>query len=247
MNAPTHIDVQMPHHPRPPATKPRLDLIHITPRIIVEPGVDVEILDVTIEQLGLSLRGNTHLRTSRPFPNADTVSACRISAEKDQAGIFITQCGPCDQFQVISRWRVEGQIHQHRVNYFVLDADYDAISDDMVIWGAMSNRLGGWHNRWPEDMQPQTPLIRRPRMERRRNLDALPHPHRRALDILDGQGRLLERVESVFMPTLEHPRVANSLIAYSPPSLDMAFERATLPPAELHDFVDFEALELALP
>lgn len=42
--------------------------------------------------------------------------------------------GSVQTYTVITRWRVNGEVITHFVEHEVLDRDFDAVSDEMILW-----------------------------------------------------------------------------------------------------------------
>lgn len=66
-------------------------------------------------------------------------------------------------FTAVTRWALDVEtVVTHSTHYEVLDDDFDAISDNMMLWYGMSSELGRWGSRWPDcsdDLVPASALV----------------------------------------------------------------------------------------
>lgn len=110
-----------------------------------------KLIDVSSDELGVMLKGGEHLTARRPYPNKNYLVACRKVGQKAMQGILIKTPTPVREFNVVTRWAIAASyIATHRVLYIVLDDDFDAISENMVLWYAMNGGHGAWKSRWPD-------------------------------------------------------------------------------------------------
>jgi Family of unknown function (DUF6012) len=79
------------------------------------------------------------------------VGCRRAGSRKALDGILIeTGTRNMDELHYKARWAIEGELlATHSVHYKLLDHEFDAASDDMVLWYASRAEQGGWSNRWP--------------------------------------------------------------------------------------------------
>lgn len=113
-------------------------LLHLHPRLFSD-FADVELVDLSIDPLRLKLRGGVDLMTRRPLPNKHYAVACRRQGRKAINGIFIDTDKPVTEFLYTARWAIHADfICTHKVHYQLLDAEFDAASDSMVLWYAYS-------------------------------------------------------------------------------------------------------------
>ncbi|MFO7061921.1 DUF6012 family protein, partial [Pseudomonas aeruginosa] len=64
--------------------------------------------------------------------------ACRNKGRKATNGLLIDVPGQVPYFTVITRWKIAGEIVvQHRVEYVVLDDEFDAVTDYPVLWNGL--------------------------------------------------------------------------------------------------------------
>lgn len=199
-------------------------LLHIIPRLYVaEPDApQCDLIDFHCPDLGLKLRSGIELVARRPYPNKRYQVACRKVGQKAMQGILIETAGRVREFTTLTRWAVGGdRVVNHQVQYFVIDDDFDAVTDSMVLWSGMSPSLGGWSRRWPSVAENWTPAAAQPRME----LVSRERSGHYA-DRLDAAGRVVERSEVYQVPTVERERVlfrSKSDIYDRIPTADMAF------------------------
>jgi hypothetical protein len=116
-------------------------LLHLRPRIF-SPGMAAELIELRIEPLGLLLRGRTDLVTGRPYRNKGYGVGRRRSGRKAVDGILIKTREWVDDLQCTARWAVNATyVTTHKVFYRVLDEEFDAASDSMMLWHATSAPL----------------------------------------------------------------------------------------------------------
>jgi hypothetical protein len=200
-------------------------LIHISPRFYTGPyAVPVQLVDVTVEQLGLVLRDGVDLVMRQPFPNKRIYVASRKTGRKAMNGLLIdTGEARVKEFDVITRWAVfAGEVVTHRVKYVVLDEEFDAVSAEMVLWRAMCESLGGWESRMPALPSDASPASHMPRMA------IIPEDREQrtgdVVDKLNGAGMVKERVEVFSMPTIQPARLENRRLDNRLPCLEDAFK-----------------------
>lgn len=197
-------------------------LLHIRPQLLC-PFREASLIDLEIKALGIHLVGGVDLATRRPYPNKHYKVACRKRGHKAIDGILIETEKPVDGFVYIARWAIAAEFcAHHRVDYRVLDHDFDAASDSMLLWHACCEELGGWSSRVPEAKKTNIPTVGEPVMEvvaenvdRRRSVE----------DVIEG-GWIVRRHQKFEMPTIEPERIVRSRFDERMPSLDMAFRSA---------------------
>lgn len=195
-------------------------LIHIRPHLYSQ-FLTAEIVDLSVEQLGLKLQGGVDLTTKSPYPNKKYYVASRKIGRKAMDGILIETNDVVKEFTMVAHWlHSYGSVVEHVVHYRVLDNEFDAISDDATMWNAMSASLGGWQSRWPQGAKPN-PL----RYEHVMALE--PQESSRELDLeFDLSGIVCFREETFPLPTLERERVLGHIDATGKklvPSIEHAF------------------------
>lgn len=198
-------------------------IIHLSPSIYACPKTEpCSLIDLTCNELNIDLVGGKELTARRPYPNKKYLVACRKVGQKAMNGILIESKTPVREFTVVTRWSVAAShIATHRVHYIILDEEYDAISENMVLWYATSESLGSYKSRWPGNEEYGTPATSQPRMEAYQRLRRV-GPIR---DVTDESGAVIERSEVFKLPTLQPERVLNSKLSYGDrtPSLEAAF------------------------
>jgi hypothetical protein len=127
-------------------------LLHIRPRLY-SPFKHVALMKLGIEPFGVEFRAD-ELRTGRPYPNRWYAVGCLRRGRKAVDGILIETPKVVDEFRCTARWAVDAElVVTHRVDYKVIDHDFDAASDSMVLWHAT---MGGWANRFPTEMKKRS-------------------------------------------------------------------------------------------
>lgn len=143
-------------------------LIHITPTFLTceRSGPRCELVDLRIEELGIYLRGGVDLATRRPFPNKNYLVGCRKKGRRADAGILIETNRQVRSYTVVSRWAVAAvTLLSHRVRYEVLDTEFGAMTDRMMLWGRLPREGGEWPSCWPTVHANASPATGQPRME----------------------------------------------------------------------------------
>jgi hypothetical protein len=214
-------------------------LIHITPTLL-RPAASASFLmskpsdlscalvDVTLPELGLTLKAGRELAARTPYENKRWLVACRRQGQKAMVGLFIETGEHLDAFTVVTRWAVEGDtLLTHRVRHVILDREHDAVTDRMGFWNALSPRYGGFSNRWPANLMK---VINRAVVEPRMDvLAADSHSHLNEIfevhDVLSPAGLVRERSETIRTPTVERARLLwpRSLYGDRMPSIEAAF------------------------
>ena len=214
-------------------------LLHLSPRLLW-PYEGASIVDLEINPLGLRLVSGVDLITGRPFPNKHHKVACRKTRHnKAYNGILIETAGPLDEFETVAHWAIPAEgavgavvsdVVTHRVNYRLLDRDFDAASEDMTLWYGTGAELGGWSDRWPVTLKGVPPMIARPIME------VLPGKDTGRLntsDSLDAGGWIFERWQVFDIPTIERGRILACRLDDRMPPPDSAFFVAGVPEAPI--------------
>jgi hypothetical protein len=204
-------------------------LIHITPRIYLAYRYDMpacELVDLTISELGMTLLGGEDLASRRPYPNKNYVVACRKVGQKAIDGILIDTHRPVRTFCAVARWAINANlVLTHRTNYVVLDDDFDAVSDKMVLWDSMPENMGGWGSRWPEFARGWAPAHAQPRMDMSPITDDHAHRVGDVQDSIGAHGLIAERIETFRMPTIERGRLHGERAIWDRlPPLETAFK-----------------------
>lgn len=194
-------------------------LIHIVPKLY-EPAAcrAAELLDISIPQCELILRGEVDVVARRPYPNKRYLVACRNKGQKAMHGLLIDVGRHLEGYSVITRWRVNGRAITHFVEHKVLDNEFDTVSDDMILWYGYGNTP--WKRRWPE-AYTESPAQRQPRM------DAIAHETTRPKDVIDElDGTMItSRLEGLMLHTIERERLFGDINIHHDrmPSIEDAF------------------------
>jgi len=198
-------------------------LIHIRPRFY-GPFRNVAIIDLKVDPLGLNLSGDD-LQVGRPYPNKEYRVACRkLPTRKALDGILIEAPGFAESFAYTARWAVEASlVVTHRVDYTVMDEEFDAVSDSMVLWYACPAEFGRWRDRRPDWCRNHAtpPLEAEPVVEIE---PLIAKGVRSREDLVDRvTGCIVLRHESFSIPTIERERVLGSGWKERMPPLESAF------------------------
>lgn len=193
-------------------------LWHIRPRLYSELK-NVTIIDVTIQPHGLRLVGGADITTGRPYPNKRYTVVRRKAWRRAVDGILIETPRTARELFCTARWGLEAaMVVSHYVLYKLLDGDFDAASDDMMLWYGCDPESGGWSNRWPGWARGLTPHEAEPRMEL---WPEQPGPGIR--DVFDAAGLIVGRHQTFALPTIERERLVNSRLNERLPPLNTAF------------------------
>ncbi|MEW5511890.1 DUF6012 family protein [Pseudomonas asiatica] len=182
-------------------------LIHVTPKILTGKDhhrVDVSLVDVSIPDFGLTLRGGVDIVGRKPYPNKYYTVACRKVGREAVVGLLLDVDRQVRDFTITTRWAlVADVVVKHVVKYEILDEEYDAATDCMLIWSGFMGDGTQFQNRWPESAKEFVPASHQPRM------DVLAGCGKKG-DFKDTQtpyGIILERHESIQIPTVERERL----------------------------------------
>lgn len=115
-------------------------LIHLTPRYYLKySDVKVDIIDVEIPELKVHLQANVDIVLRTPFPNKNYKVVCRKKGRKAINGIFVETDKQIQFFTVITRWAVNGEISRHQTHYHITDNDFDAVTEEDMLWSGFFN------------------------------------------------------------------------------------------------------------
>ena len=210
-------------------------LIHITPTIFIgsyDKPLECELLDLTVKELGLTLVGGKDLATRRPFPNKHFLVGCRKVRKTAMNGILIESREALSSYDVVTRWEVFSSfvrrfVLTHHCTYNVIDTEFEAVSDAMHLWSATAGEpLGDWASRRPKGMKWVPSVPWQPKMD----IWSASHGGiERQGDVHDlvKNGRVLERVETFQVPTIEPERLL-SYRGWSQriPGMELAFKES---------------------
>lgn len=183
-------------------------LIHLCPCITTESsrfGMQVSLIDIQSPELGLHLHGGRDVEARRPYPNKHYQVVCRKKGRLAIEGLLIECPEHVEKFTVVVRWFLNGRTRLiHRITYNVLDQDFDAVSDNMVLWMRCSFNGREYKNRWPSGAAHWTPASAQPRMTilcddgRVGNFQ----------DTVDQHGIVVQRTEVCYLRTIESERLS---------------------------------------
>ncbi len=165
-------------------------LLHILPMCHCRVRVAIQLTDVKIPELGLTLREGRELRTGQPYGNKDVLVATARKEKVDQNGILIETDLPVREFTVETRWAINAlRLFTHKACYILADQELEATSSDPLMWTGDEQ----WQGRWPARVPKNSPAALRPRLEIGQN-----GPKPKGLD-------------PFLMPTLERDRILRKL------------------------------------
>ena len=195
-------------------------ILHLRPRLF-SPFSEVKLVDLRIEPFGLCLN-EKQLATRRPYPNKRYAVACRRQGNRAIDGILI-ETQPVEELDLTARWAVEAHmIVTHQVHYKLLDRDFEAASDDMVLWYGFRD----WSSRWPEWAEGLAPVKAQPVMEvvprEEQPFEERPSVHGTE-DIFNDEGLVVTRRQCFEMPTIEPERLFCSELNDRVPGIEAAF------------------------
>lgn len=200
-------------------------LIHVCPRFFTgDQHVSVQLVDVTIDALGITLGDGEDLVMRQPYPNKRFYVACRKVGRKAIDGLLLdTGTTRVKEFEVVTRWAVFAEaVVTHRVQHVVLDDEYDAVSTNMIFWHATSKSLGNWESRMPTLPDGATPANHMPRMSimPKDRADRVGN----VIDVVNTSGMVTARREVFSMPTVQPERLQNLRLDDRVPHVDDAFK-----------------------
>lgn len=216
-------------------------LIHITPRLYLPSFVErCELDSLCIVELGVSLSGH-ELAARRPYPNKQLWAGQTRIGRKALSGILFDAPESVRSFTAVARWAVTlyGDLYSerletvatHRVEYHILDGEFDAVTDNMLLWYGDTGERREWSTRWAPGAIGKSPAQAQPIMEIFPDGRSGLGPWRVGPDRLTNRGLIAERIESFGMLTLERDRLKRHPFADRMPGLDTAIVVGRLVPA----------------
>jgi Family of unknown function (DUF6012) len=210
-------------------------LIHIRPTMYA-PFKNVKLVDLRIDELGIVLKDGDDLRTSRVYDDKWYSVGSHLGG-KSTSGILIDTPRVVDEFKSVARWAVEAeQIVTHEVTYYILDRNFDAVSDFAKLWyrsDTSSSPCSDWvTERSMAEMAPRMDVVYVDREKVSRDFDEEGHlwsyigdllSFKGAMDFLDESCQMIVRRSDYFaMATIDRDR----LLKYPAriPKLAMAFK-----------------------
>lgn len=186
---------------------------HFSPRLYSRYEVVAELFSFSSQELGLNLMGGKDLLAARPFRNQGYLVPHPANSEKPTNGFLVKLNRRVKTFSTTTTWMVrqpgepadDARIVSHILDYEILDEEFDAISDAMILWYARSgtqykdrfpkNMPTGWS---PSNAQPcleLTPMSRKSEV----NMNVAGH----------GERATIEQREAVRMHTIELSRITD--------------------------------------
>ncbi|MDF9778780.1 DUF6012 family protein [Pseudomonas baetica] len=202
-------------------------LLHVTPKLHQpsERFHDAVLVDIRIPALGLHLREGRDVIARTPYPNKEYLVASRKYGRKSVTGFFIHAPAETREFVITTRWAVNAEfLLSHTVEYSILDADYDAASDNMMLWGNLHPSHGGWPTRWPSVAKDWTPSTHAPQMDTYPKALSKSKRQGDVRDVINDRGLIVGRHERFRLPSLERDRVVmRNNLTDRMPVIDSAF------------------------
>lgn len=181
-------------------------LVHIRPTCISR-WSRPELIDLSIPAFGLTLEAGVHLKLGRPYPNKCYAVAYAVGERKMKTGVLIEAPERLESFVAITRWREGEQILTHEAHYTILDHEFDAVSDDAMLWHPIPEMK--FENRWPDAYFGKPPARFSPRLE------------------IDDFGKVARRADVLTLHSLERDRlVSHPYCSGRMPDLNFAFRAA---------------------
>jgi hypothetical protein len=196
-------------------------LIHIRPRLYC-PTKYVTSIRLDIEPLGLNLT-DRDIAARRPYPNKDYSVVCRREGNKAIDGILVEAHADINEFKLTVIWAIEAlMLVAHEVNYKLLEHDFQAASDDIMLWYGRNeyarsvmqvdpfpkvhpNERQIYSSRLPEWAKNKGTMCLEPVME----IFTGSTKRDATEDTLDENGLIVLRRETFSMPTIEPERLSD--------------------------------------
>jgi hypothetical protein len=188
-------------------------LIHLRPRLLGPLGrYWASLTRFEVPEIGVALAGYRHgeIAVHHPYPNKAYTVGCRATARKAEDGFVFETSAGIKRFTSIAEWRVsmgdKAWTLLHQVNYVVLDQEYDALTDDMTLWG----KAFGWPDRWPQTVQgpPASAAPRAEIFETGTHVgDVRFRLHEAGANVVTGA--VAGQVHTFYMPTVERGRLGS--------------------------------------
>lgn len=185
-------------------------LIHLTPRYYAKySDVQVDVIDVEIPQLKLILKANVDIVLRTPFPNKNYKVVCRKKGRKAINGILIESAGELNNFTVITRWAVNGEISRHETYYHVNDNEFEAVTEEHFLWSGFFNTP--YRARCKEIEEGDTLVKRQSTMVTLvDDLNSNDGDNYWTYNKIDNAGFVRFRAEYIRLPTVERERITAS-------------------------------------
>lgn len=197
-------------------------IIHIVPQIYNEySDFNINLVDVSIPELALTLKCDTDLVLCRPYPNKNYLVARRKQGRKAQAGFLVDTKSQLSSFSVVTRWAVNAEtVLVHTAVHSVLDHDFGLVTQDPNLWYGMDSEF---KSRWPEaSAYNYSPLQLQPTMRFVNNADVKKEVGA-VVDSISSSGEfILDRRETLALPSIEPERLVSLMDRGRNPSLASA-------------------------
>jgi hypothetical protein len=184
-------------------------LLHVLPRIYNEyADFKIALIDVTIPELNVKLRGGHELTVGRPYNNKNYLVAYRNGGRKALNGFVVSTEEKLTSFSVITRWAVNAHnVITHTAIHPILDSDFELVSQDAMLMHRFSQtHATNFLSRFPEgQLYNYSPLELTPAMRFLKSScvkSVLPF----VKDELNGDF-VMKRTETLPLPTLEKERL----------------------------------------
>lgn len=186
-------------------------LVHITPRYYLKyADVQVDLIDVMVPEFNLVLKDGVDITIRTPYINKLYKVVCRKKGKKAIDGIFIILDGFVEYFTVITRWAVNGEVATHKVHYHVVDNEFDAVTESIMLWSSFSNTE--YKQRTPVSSMEWVPATDQPRMVTVAT-DNESSREETIYNYEDKKGVVIERTEFMSLPTVEESRLTEPFFA----------------------------------
>ncbi|EFN0763506.1 DUF6012 family protein [Enterobacter cloacae] len=185
-------------------------LIHLTPRYYAKySDVQVDVIDVEIPELKLILKANVDIVIRTPFPNKNYKVICRKKGRKAINGILVEVDKVVEDFTVITRWAVNGEISRHETYYHVSDNEFDAVTEEDFLWSGFFNTP--YRARCKQIEEGGTLVKRQSAMVTLTDdLNSNDDDNYWTYNKVDSEGIVRFRAEYINLPTVERERITTS-------------------------------------
>lgn len=112
-------------------------ILHLIPKIMNKfSDVKVQLIGISVPELGLVLEGGVDLKVGKPYPNQTMNVVCKKKGREVFTGFCIETDKQLTEFNVVTEWIIKGKRHQypltHQVQYEVV-GEGEVVTDDHVI------------------------------------------------------------------------------------------------------------------
>lgn len=185
-------------------------LIHLTPRYYSKySDVQVDVIDVEIPEFKLLLKANIDVVIRTPFRNKNYKVVCRKKGRKAVNGIIIEINDIVQNFTVITRWAVNGEISRHETYYHVNDNEFDSVTEENFLWNGFYNTP--YRNRCKEIKERDVLIKRQSTMVTLvGDINSNDNDSDWTFNTVDKQGIVRFRAEYITLPTVERERLTSS-------------------------------------